>query len=211
MTNNEVLESFKPMVSFLAAFLGPACEIVLHDISHPEASAIAIGNGFNSGREIGSPLTSFAQDIIAKKKYKGVDFILNYTGTGKGNDFISSTFYIKNNGKLIGMLCINRNVRAMKNLSQAIADFQKQYNILEKPNSPQLETLDIPVDQLLHMKISSVINAHNLDPETMTIEERIQLVKELKKEQVFEMKGAVAETAHQLGVSIPTIYRYLNQ
>ena len=50
MRDRELLESYIPMVRFIAAICGPRCEVVLHDLKDIEHSIIAIENGHISGR-----------------------------------------------------------------------------------------------------------------------------------------------------------------
>ena len=60
MTDEERLESCKPIAQFISEICGPACEVVLHNVKDQENSVIEIFNGFHSGRGIGSPLTDLA-------------------------------------------------------------------------------------------------------------------------------------------------------
>lgn len=53
MKYNPLLEPYKALVPFLAELLGESCEILLHDISQPKHSVIAIANGFHTGRKVG--------------------------------------------------------------------------------------------------------------------------------------------------------------
>ncbi len=52
MKYNPLLEPYKALVPFLAELLGESCEILLHDISQPKHSVIAIANGFHTGRKV---------------------------------------------------------------------------------------------------------------------------------------------------------------
>ena len=103
MTDHEVLEVYRSLVPFLAQLCGPCCEVVLHDVSNPSCSVIAIENGFNSGRQIGSPLTDLAHAIIESGEYKDKDYLANYSGVSKKKNFVSSTYFIKNEGRLIAV------------------------------------------------------------------------------------------------------------
>ena len=73
MTNKEILSIFVPIVNFLSEILGENTEIVLHDVSNPEHSVIAIQNGFHSGRTIGSSLTDFAFQVTHNQVYTTQD------------------------------------------------------------------------------------------------------------------------------------------
>jgi predicted transcriptional regulator YheO len=50
-----LLSAFIPMVDFLAEVLGEGCEVVLHDVTNPERSVIAIRNSHVSGRDVALP------------------------------------------------------------------------------------------------------------------------------------------------------------
>lgn len=208
MKDADILNMYKSFVPFAAQLCGNACEVVLHDISNPEASVIAIENGFNSGRHIGSPLTDLARDIINTEKYKGQDFVANYSGVSKGKDFVSSTFFIKNGDRLIGLLCVNRDLSAIQELESAIHHMKNQYNI-QQPRSEIRETLGAPVDAILHDLISNSIEEAGVTPKFMSMEDRIRIVNKLNEQGVLKMKGAVKEIARQLSISEPTVYRYL--
>jgi predicted transcriptional regulator YheO len=120
MTDREILDLYKSIVPFFAQVCGTSCEILIHDLTNTEASVIAIENGFNSGRTIGSPITDLAKKIIESGDYEEKDYLANYSGLGKGQNFISSTFFIKNEGRLIGLLCVNRNTASISALDAAL-------------------------------------------------------------------------------------------
>ena len=42
MTNEEILNLYKSLVPFIANLLGPSSEVLLHDVSNPEHSVVAI-------------------------------------------------------------------------------------------------------------------------------------------------------------------------
>lgn len=76
----------------------------------PEQSRVAaIANGGISGRDVGAPITNAALRMIMQKQYESDNYIINYTGqlsNGKACSR-SSTMFIKDGGKLVGLLCVN--------------------------------------------------------------------------------------------------------
>jgi len=60
-----VLSALQPVVAMLGRMMGPHVEVVLHDLTRPEHSVVAIANGHLSGREPGSSILSGPQDDIA--------------------------------------------------------------------------------------------------------------------------------------------------
>ena len=89
MTDQELLKCYTDFVPFLAAVCGPGCEIVIHDVTNPEQSIIAIGNGI-SGRELGDPMTDLARELQEKGTYADTESLLNYKGKTKSGEFLSS-------------------------------------------------------------------------------------------------------------------------
>ena len=103
MTDQEMLQIYTGLVPFLAGVCGPGCEIVVHDVTDPEHSLIAIENSL-SGRQVGDPLTDLSRELQEKGAYTSAAYIGNYEGKSKGKNFLSSTYFIKNEGRLIGPL-----------------------------------------------------------------------------------------------------------
>lgn len=209
MTDDEVLSIYKTIVPFIAAMSGPSCEVVLHDIRNPEHSVIAIENGYQTKRKIGSPLTDFAMESIESKAYLENDFISNYSGSTKGKTFLSSTLYIKNNGRLIGMLCCNKDTSTVSDLENALKRVEYQYNLIVRSHEVH-ENLDEQRDTMVMEAVSQIIEKHG-GSAMLKKAEKIQIVQELSNSGVLKMKGAVNEVARQLNVSIPTIYRYIHK
>lgn len=105
---NPLLQQYVRLTDFLGQTLGPDFEIALHDLTNKERSIVAIVNNHISGREVGAPLTGFALQILRDRSYESSNYRLHYNGiSAAGKKLRSSTFFIKDNGHLIGMLCVN--------------------------------------------------------------------------------------------------------
>ena len=187
MSDHDVLKIYTALLPFLGKVLGSGCELCVHDISSPEKSIIAIENSA-TGRQIGHPMTDLANEMMEKGLYTDTDSVLNYEGSSKGKPFLSSTYFIKNENRLIGLLCVTA-----------------------PENSEYTETLDSPVSDILPHLVADAIAQTNVLPERMTLKERVALVQRLNDQSILSMKGAVKEIAFQLGISEPTVYRYLNR
>lgn len=134
MTDQELLKCYTDFVPFLAAVCGPGCEIVVHDVADPEMSVVAIGNGI-SGRDIGDPMTDLAREMQQKVESTDTtcDCMLNYKGRTKSGEFLSSTYFIKNEGRLIGMLCVNKELAAAQELNIALHGLLYRFNLAAPP------------------------------------------------------------------------------
>lgn len=216
MTNSEILNLFVPLVNFLGEAMGENAEVVLHDVSHPEHSVIAISHEYHSGRSIGSSLTDFAFNIKTNKEYVGQDYLVNYRAASRGKEFIASTYYIKNQGQLIGMLCINIDTSVTKNFFDATRQFIESFNLgpiisAEEKTVSIEENLDLPIASYADSIIAKTISESNILPERMTRDEKMQIVWQLADQGIPRMKGAIAEIARQLDMSESTVYRYISQ
>ena len=211
MTDQEILNLYRPMVKFLASFCGPSCEVVLHDVSSPNDSVIEIENGWHSGRTVGSPLTDLSYKIIEDGEYKTHDFYANYNGSGKGKNFISSTYFIKNENRLIGLLCINRDTSVMKELNTVFEKMKQQYNLSDLSDEGVQESLDMPIPQLMQNMVASSIDECGIAIDHMTINDKVGIVHRLMEQGVTSLKGSISEIARQLNISEPTVYRYMNR
>lgn len=210
MKNQDVLQMYVNLVPFLAQVCGPGSEIVIHDVTNPTHSIVAIAND-NSGRTIGGPMTDLALNIQHKCCYAENDYLTNYIGHTQDGDFLSSTYYIKNNGKLIGLLCINKNMTAVRQTSMALSSLLAQFNLAEPTETSISENLDSPIANVLQNRIADIIAQAGVPPKRMSMEEKIRIVHQLHDDGIMMMKGGVPEIAQQLGVSVPTVYRYLNK
>lgn len=210
MTDQEVLQVYIGLVPFLAKVCGPGCEIVVHDVTDPERSIVSIENSI-SGREVGNPLTDLARELAEKNAYTDADFIANYSGRSKGCDFLSSTYFIKNEGRLIGLLCVNKDITTIKQMSSTIQSVLEHFNLASQPESEYSENLDNPVANIMHTRITEVIAQSGIAPSRMSMEEKVRIVHRLHESGVMSMKGAVSEVAEQLSISVPTVYRYMNK
>lgn len=220
MTDQEILSLFIPFVKFLGEVLGENTEVVLHDISCPEQSIVAIEHGFHSGRAVGSSLTDFAFQVTNNKEYESEDYLVNYKAKAKGKEFIASTFYIKNQGRLIGMLCLNTDTTAvrsfMKTTQQLIETLHIGGAVLTMEENNNLNTqveenLDIPIVSFADSIIAKTIADSNIPPERMTRKEKMEIVWDLADRGIPRMKGAISEIARQLKLSESTVYRYISQ
>lgn len=220
---NPVLQQYVKLTEFLGHTLGPSYEVALHDLTNKERSIIAIANNHVSGREVGAPLTNMALSILKDKSYETSDYRLNYYGVSvNGKDLRSSTLFIKDNGRLVGMLCINFDdslYRAVSNqimglchpdifveglLSQFTAEAAPAVRIAPEKfgNSAEAVASDAVSRELEHLGVTA---------ERLTSEERLQIITTLEANGIFLLKGAVKDVAAGLHCSQASVYRYLSQ
>lgn len=195
------------MVKGLSRTLGKHYEIVLHDVSKTESSVIAIENGHITGRKVGSPVTDFLLELISMNEKNGKDMELNYiTRTKDGKRLKSSTILIKDDrGKVIGCLCINLDLTAVEVSKKFLEEISK----IETEDSS--ENFSENVEDFLKMIIQKSLATVDKPVSLLTREEKLKIVEYLKKNNVFNIKGAVDAVAKELNVSRYTIYNYIDE
>lgn len=213
----DLLNYYVKLVDFLGEVLGDNAEIVLRDCRKPKHDIIAIANGHVSGRTIGAPITDFTLSILANEQWKEKDYIANYSGVAAPNKKLrSSTYFIRENGQLIGQLCINIDLTRYQELSDAVLQLGGLHLLPE-------ETTDGPVcgrtvehfsndvihDLLVQTVQEKVGSTEELVRQRLTQQDKLQIVDALNRSGVFQLKGAISEIAEYLYCSEASIYRYL--
>lgn len=210
MKDKELMGIYKSLVPFLSEVCGVGCEIVVHDVTDPDRSIVAIANS-STGRKIGDSMTDLARNIATGGDYKINDFISGYTAVSKKKKYLSYTYYIKNNGKLIGLLCVNKDSAVVKDVADGIAKLLDTFNLIPLKEEETKENLEPSVSLMLRDLVEKGISQMDIPPSRMSMQEKVDVVHKLNDQGVLMMKGAVAEIALQLEISEPTVYRYLNR
>ncbi len=207
-----ILKAFIPVARGLAQMLGPDYEIVLHDITDPEHSVIAIENGHITGRKVGAPLTDLGLYILRSEKFKNVDVVPNYmTTTSDGRILRSTTIFIRDESeKIIGFLCINFDTTKISMFKQVI-DQQLSFQKLEDLAGANHEKFAGRVEELLNEAVQQVKSLTGKPLRYATKEEKINVLRKLDEKGFFLLKGAVDLLAKEMGNSKFTVYAYLRE
>lgn len=223
---NPLLAPYIRLTEFLGNALGPDYEVALHDLTNRNNSIIAIANNNISGRNIGAPLTNMALQMIKDNVYETNDFCSNYKGVGKnGNTLRSSTMFIKHEGKLIGLLCINFDDSRYQIISEELLRIchpdtfigtRFQYIGQHLASSSDIKNISFErfpdsIDSVIAEAVSNELTALGVSVERLTADERISIISSLEKKGIFLLKGSVQYVADNLHCSSASVYRYLSQ
>jgi len=205
------LEPFFPLVDAIAETFGRNCEVVLHDFSKPEHSIVKIANGHVTGRDIGSPATGLILSFVGKKTKK--ESIVAYSTRSKnGTDLKSTTIFIKDRkDKVIGSLCINIDITpyiSMKNVIDGLSFISETSNE-ETKESP--EKFENDVDSLISELLAQSIRKIEKPVAYMRKEDKLQIIRTLKENGLFFVKGAAKKVSNDLNVSLASVYKYLEE
>ncbi|RKO64192.1 DNA-binding protein [Campylobacter sp. P255] len=213
-------ELFIKLTQFLGQVLGKQYEIVFHVISDEGSYIAAIANNHISGRTTSSPLTSFASELVQEKEYLNKDFLCDYKArVGKSKIVTGSTFFIKNQNKIVGILCINHDTTELRSAISKIIELEKindfsdlldihSQNNVNLHNMSNIETLSHSIEDIL---------AENIDLKylnsgySLSTEQKDEIIKKLHSKGIFNIKGSIPIVAKLLNISEPSVYRYLQK
>lgn len=216
MNYKKLLESYIPLVNFIADIIGPHCEVLLHDVIDVQDSVIAIRNGYISGRYVGCPLTDLGLKLLENKACLNNNALVNYRSrTDSGENLISSTYYIKDEeGVLIGMICVNilndPNGHFTRNITDPLLKTVRNNVACVNDQEEIIESLSTSLDDVVDDATKRLMIKYNIPVERMSMDEKNIIVQELRETGIFKIKGAITKVASALKTSESTIYRYLS-
>lgn len=218
-----VINALRPVVPMLAAMAGPHLEVVLHDVSQPENSVIAIANGHISGRSVGSSVlegphndAGFAAATRIKSKDGAVHSLVEdyLTVTADGRTLRSASAIFRDaSGAPFATLCLNADISIFQAahgwLSQMLKPLVRQAEPDPEAPAPQAPAAS-QMDTLMREIISQAVGPGG-SAQSLTREDKIQAVGAMQQRGLFIVKGGVERAAAALQVSRFTIYNYMDQ
>lgn len=215
--SKELLQQYARLTEFLGRALGPDYEVALHDLTDTNRSLIAIANGHISGRGVGAPLTNRALSILRDKSYERSDYrIHDYGLSVNGKELRSNTMFIKEDGHLIGMLCINFDDSRYRAAAGEILGLCHPDAFIISAAAPETAPAHTVPEMFSHSPeavvrdaVSGELQQRGVTAGRLTADERAEIITALDESGIFLIKGAVKDVAAGLGCSQASVYRYL--
>ncbi len=199
------LTALVPVFERLARALGSTYEIVLHDLRYPERSVCGIA-GKVTGRSVGAPATNVLLQAV-QEQGDAVEDVFNYPTTVTGRRIRSSILFVRDDGHVIGAICVNVDVGALDRLREEVDDLIG----LDRLEPPRAETFDNSVGDLVQDMLAATLEKLGVRRTRSTPEERMAVVASLDQQGTFRVRGAVDLVARELRVSKFTVYSYLHR
>lgn len=204
----EQLEAIGRLVPGLAATLGAAAEVVLHDLSDPEHSIKAIA-GDITHRTLGGPLTDLVLRLLRARTTN--QDVVNYENVTKdGRKLRSSTIFISDGDEVIGCLCINIDLTGPLLAQKFLQDYCTAAK-LSTGEKDCPESFSADVYEMLSRLMDEIVAKIGVPVAKMTRQDRLVAVKTLDEKGFFMIKGTIDYAASALLVSRYTVYNYLTQ
>lgn len=123
------LRPYEDVMKLLAAFSGPNCEVVLHDLSDPVHSVVRVENGEVTGRAVGQGLRHLVPNLLRMPRTddgglssESPNLLPVYWLRSRGRLIRALSLLIRDDaGEVVGVLCINQDVT---NVSAAAGQLQ---------------------------------------------------------------------------------------
>lgn len=199
-----ILNFVSRLTDALGQTFGKYCEIVVHDLSSPENSIVAIANGSITGRKVGDTLDALGFQLL--KNHPASD-LLNYrTKTKDGRELRSSSIFLRDEkGQIFGALCVNVDVSGLLKAQAWIEE------AVGSASATIDERFEHSVDEILETLIQNAISSVGKKIADMTREDKVAIVAYLEAKGAFLIRYSVERVAELLGLTKYTIYNYLDQ
>ena len=195
-----LLEQIRQIAQGLGETFAPFCEVVVHDLTHPEHAILSIHNNL-SGRAIGDPATELGLARISDPEFPQV--ISNYTNQfPDGRPAKSTSIGIKDDsGRFIAALCLNVDLTVFRGLQNVL----NQFGSVDTKIAFQ-EMLDPTGTEAIRQRIDQFAARRATTPRALNAKDRRKLIWELKESGSLEVRRAMEIVAQHLGVSRATVY-----
>ncbi|MFK8332659.1 transcriptional regulator [Pseudomonas sp. BJa5] len=210
----QVLRVLHSTLTLLGHAVGPHTEIVLHDLTRPEHSILAIANGHVTGRQVGGSILGGPQGDLGFKAVRRAMadrasseplLVENYaTLAPDGRPLRSSTLvYRDSSGLPFASLCINADLSAVAAAHAVLAGL---LGLGGAPVARREEPRDM--EQLMVQIIEAACPGGVVG---MKKAQKREAVRQMQDRGMFIVKGGIEKAAAALGVTRYTIYNYLEQ
>jgi predicted transcriptional regulator YheO len=212
-TTMAVLRSVAEM---LGGVVGPNVETVVHDLTRPTRSVVAIANGHVTGRAIGSSILegprddkafAHAIDQLAPGTPSTSTIVSGYpTLTSTGQPLKSDTVIFRDQtGAAFAALCVNSDM----------AVFEAAHSWLERVLRGEKRDAAVrparrQVDALMQEILDDAVRTFG-KPGALNRAEKVAAVERMLRSGVFVVRGSIERAAAILGVTRFTIYNYLEE
>lgn len=194
------LSQYKPVAEAISLLLFPHAEVVLHDLKTGCVGAI-----FNnlSKRSVGDESLLDEMDQLSDTQNL---FPPYFKTNWDGRKMKSVTAVLRNqNGKPIGLLCINLDISKWEEMHHFILD-------LIKPTTAMPDFLfKNDWREKINIYVSSYLKQHALRLESLNKAEKKNLLLALQQEGAFDTKNAASYVGEVLQISRATVYNYLKE
>jgi predicted transcriptional regulator YheO len=198
-----------PLVRGLSEFLGPNCEVVLHDLGELPHSIIAIEHGDVTGRQVGGVPT----DRMLETLRRGADDeqYRVYLSGSRGKLLRSLSVPLRDeHGEAYALLGLNMDVTQLVQAQHALSQLSGAADGDGSPaESEEIFTGDIR--DVVAAMIARALAEVAKSVASMSRDEKMDVVRRLEERGAFLVKRSAEQVAEALDLSRFTIFSYLKE
>ena len=206
--NQDILIHYIKVGEIVAEMFSPYLEVIVHDLTNPNQSIIAIFNSHITGRKIGDGTS----DIGYKKLSNELpDKIVNYSNKSPaGVELKSSSLTIRNDdNKIIGSMGFNFDLSHFVNMREFIDLFSKSVEMEELPKKEEFFMWSIKTE--IQQALNKYLMINKLQSKVLTRDDKLKVISYMKNKGYISKKGAKTIISELLAISRPTLYKYLKE
>lgn len=202
--DNTLLEQLDNIARGISETFAPFCEVVVHDLQHPQHSILSIHNNL-SGRKVGQAATEMGLARIASPDFPAV--VANYANQfADGRPVKSTSIGLKDaSGEYVAALCLNLDMTLFRGVQSMLSQFT------ETNVGPVEEHIEPAGSEAIRLRIDQYAATLATTPRALKTSERIELLQTLKKEGLLDIRKSMETVAQHLGVSRASVYLYAKQ
>ncbi|EMY7924685.1 transcriptional regulator [Klebsiella aerogenes] len=188
----------------LSETFAPFCEVVVHDLTHPQQAILSIHNNL-SGREVGQPATEMGLARIASAEFPAI--VANYANQfADGRAVKSTSIGIKgDNGEYVAALCLNVDMTLFRGMQSALARFTAT------ESATVVEHLEPGGAAAIRQRIDAFAAERATTARALSAADRKTVIRQLRKEGLLDLRKSMEMVAQHLGISRATAYLYARQ
>ena len=208
------IRNYTILIDFFSSTLGQDYEVALQDTE----KILLIRNGRISGRTEGDPLSPQLAKAMSPAYSKNREWIINVPWRAENGKVLrGSALYIRGeNGEMLGALTISYDDSRVRELTErmirichpgdfALDSYTPQISVRRENSELIYGELGDVMDDVIH----KVVGSNSIDGARLTFEEKLEIVRRLQENGVFDVKGAVRTVAKRIGSSQASMYRYI--
>lgn len=210
MLSRERLSLLRQMARGMSAHFGPACEVVVHDLTGEdlEHTVVHIENGQVSGRRVGDGPSHAVLDLLRGGGEPPEDQLAYLTRTPDGKILKSSTLYIRGVGNQVeAIFSINFDISALMTVENAL----RPLTAPGAAGGAEPERITRSVADLLDDLIAESVLLVGKPATLMDREEKIRAIRFLNDAGALLITKSGDKIASYFGISKYTMYSYLDE
>lgn len=202
MKQEELLRVLSSVAGGIAKAQGRDTEVVVHDLNKMEV--VFIANGNITGREAGSKMDKSVYKTILEQADEDGHMIGYSSSIPTGKHLRSSHIIIKDEaGEPAALMCINED-------NSKLEEIRDYLNYMIHVKNDEDDNITNNIQKIAQRAVMNAVRSLSTS-EFETKEGKINLLKHLKKQGVFDVKATTPYICKVLSISQTTLYNYLRE